>query len=402
MMHSPLKVGDIIREEWLNILRDRRLFAILLLVPLLYTALFGYLYSQQRVTEISTVIYDGDNTQLSRQIIQSFDQSDSFAVTRQVRSEGEIQQTIEHGEAKVGIIIPNDFSIRLKHGENVPVLTFIDGSNMLISNAASRAANQVVSTLGFAASTYKLQQQGLNGEQISSTFAPIPFRARILYNPTFNYSYFLVYGLVGAILQQVLLLGISLTVTRDKERGMWQRFAPWRGMPWRLAYAKTVPYFLIGMVNMMTVFSLCLYGFHLPFRGEIVPVVALGATFTLALLGIGYLASLFSSNQVGATQITMLIAVPSFLLSGFTWPFEAMPHVLYILGHVLPLTYFLDAVREIFIKGNGFDSVWRDCVTLGLMGVLCYFIAFFVTPFILKEKKPDPNIEQTSLTTPVL
>ncbi|WP_051331241.1 ABC transporter permease [Aneurinibacillus terranovensis] len=400
-MQAPLKVGDIIREEWINILRDRRLFAILLLVPLMYTALFGYLYSHQRVTDIHTVIYDGDNSQLSRQIIQSFDQTDTFAITDQVHTESGVEQAIEKGEAEAGVIIPNDFSMRIKHGENVPILTLIDGSNMLISNAATKAASQVVTTLGYSVSTYNMEQRGMNNTQILSTFAPTPFRVRVLYNPTFNYSHFLVYGLIGAILQQVLLLGVSLTITRDKEKGVWLRFAQWRLLPWRIAYAKIAPYFLIGIVNTFMVFILSLYGFHLPFNGQLLPVATLALAFTFALLGIGYLASLFSGNQVAATQITMLIAVPSFLLSGFTWPFEAMPSALYVVGHMLPLTYFLDAIREIFIKGHGFISVWRDCVVLGLMGLVCFFLSFILTPFVLKEATSNEEIVPTSPTVPM-
>ncbi|MED0678688.1 ABC transporter permease [Aneurinibacillus thermoaerophilus] len=393
-MQSPLKVGDIIREEWLNILRDRRLFAILFLVPLLYTALFGYLYSTQRLVDIPTVVFDGDNSQLSRQIVQAFEQTEAFHIIKHTLSENEVQQTIESGQARVGIIIPNDFSTRLKHGENVPVLTLVDGSNMLFSNSATRAANQVVTTFSYGVSSVKLKQQGLQDEQIAATFAQIPFRSRVLYNPLFNYNEFLVYGLIGAILQQVLLLGVALTVTRDKEKGIWNRFAVWRGLPWRIAYAKTAPYFLIGLVNNVSAFALALYVFHLPFRGLFLPAFALAISFVFALLGIGYLASLFSGNQVGSTQITMLIAVPSFLLSGFTWPFEAMPHSLNVLGHLLPLTYFLDGVREIFIKGHGFEAIWRDCVTLGLMGAVTYFIAFVITPLFVKAENQAEKQEE--------
>lgn len=385
-MPSSLKIGDIIREEWLNILRDRRLFAILFLVPLLYTALFGYLYSNQRLTEIPTVVFDGDNSQLSRQIVQSFDQTETFRITRHTLSENEVQRAIEAGEARVGVIIPNEFSTRLKHGENVPVLTFVDGSNMLFSNSATRAANQVITTFSYGASSAKLKQQGLQDEQISATFSQIPFRSRVLYNPMFNYNDFLVYGLIGAILQQILLLGVALTVTRDKEQGTWSRFAAWRTLPWRIAYAKTAPYFLIGLVNNVTVFAMALYVFHLPLRGMFLPALVLGTSFVFALLGIGYFASLFSGNQVGSTQTTMLIAVPSFLLSGFTWPFDAMPHALNVAGHLLPLTYFLDGVREVFIKGHGFEMIWRDCIALGLMGVVTYFLAFLLTPVFLKPE----------------
>ncbi|EGQ26784.1 ABC superfamily ATP binding cassette transporter [Sporosarcina newyorkensis 2681] len=379
MNESGLTIKDIIKEEWMNIFKDRRLLAMLVFVPVLYSAMFAYLYSNHTVKEMDTVLFDQDNSQLSRQIVQSFDQSESFNVTNLVYSESEIEQAIASGEAKVGVIIPSDFSARLNHGESPSVLTMIDGSNMMISNLATRSANEIVSTIGTGASVEQLQQQGFRSEEISKVFSPIPFSYRVLYNPTFDYSVFLVYGLIGTALQQVLLLGIALTVARDKELGIWGRFTGWKEQPWKIAYAKCAPYFLIGVLNTFVAYLVGMYVVQLPFRGDILPFFILTISFAFALLGLGYLVSLFSESQLASTQLAMLIAVPSFLLSGFTWPFAAMPSLLSTIGHMLPLTYFLDGVREIFLKGNGFITIWRDIVALLLMGLVTFFIAIGVT-----------------------
>ncbi|MFB7815997.1 ABC transporter permease [Paenibacillus chitinolyticus] len=407
MIPLPLKVGSVIAEEWRQIFKDRRLMAILFLVPILYTTLFGSIYIQHKVTEMQTVVFDEDNSQLSRQIVQAFDQSETFRVVNAYHSEAEVTEAISRGEAKVGVIIPKEFEARIKHGDVQPVMTLIDGANMMISNSATRAANEIVTTYSYGVSGKKLQQQGLQDEQVSSTFSAVPFRYRVLYNPTFNYSDFMIFGLAGAILQQVLLLGIALTITRDKEKGIWSRFAEWKKMPWRLAYAKSVPYFIIGMLNAVVVFTIMLFGFDLPMRGQILMAMLLSACFNFAVLGIGYFISLFSSAQLGSTQIAMLIAVPSFMLSGYTWPFEAMPKALSILGHLLPLTYFLEGVRHVFVKGNGYDVIVQDCIALVLTGLITYFAAFLLTRFAMFRKQTDepasaglPAVQQesTSLT----
>ncbi|MCG7337139.1 ABC transporter permease [Sporosarcina sp. ACRSM] len=397
MNEAGLKIGDVIKEEWMNIFKDKRLLAMLVLVPLLYSAMFAYLYSNHNVKEMNTVLFDQDNSQLSRQIVQSFDQSESFKVTNLVYSESEIEQAIALGEAKVGIIIPSDFSARLKRGESPSVLTMIDGSNMMISNLATRSANEIISTIGMGASVEQLQQQGLRSEEITKVFSPIPFSYRVLYNPTFDYSVFLVYGLIGTALQQVLLLGIALTVTRDKELGIWGRFSKWREQPWKIAYAKCAPYFLIGVLNTFVAYLVGIYAVQLPFRGQVLPFLLLTFSFAFALIGLGYLVSLFSENQLASTQLAMLIAVPSFLLSGFTWPFDAMPTLLSTIGHALPLTYFLDGVREIFLKGNGFVTIWKDLVALLLMGLVTFFLAMIVTT--LKrywEKKESGKVSSSN------
>lgn len=394
MKDTPLRIGAVIEDEWRQIFRNRTLFSILFLVPLIYTAFFGYLYSQHQITEIKTVVFDGDGSQLSRQIIQAFDESATFQVIKQVRNEPEVEQAIETGKAKVGVIIPNDFSDRLKRGEYIPVMTLIDGSNMMFSNAAVKAANEIVTTFSYAVTGEKLGQNGLNDEQVQSMITSIPFRSRILYNPAFSYSHFMVYGLMGAMLQQVLLLGLAITVTREKESGTWTRFQEWSRCPWKIAYTKTAPYILIGLFNHFASFSLALYVFHLPFRGDVLSAILLMISFVFALAGIGYAASQFSPNQVQAIQFTMIIAVPSFMLSGFTWPFDAMPKLLYWLGHCLPLTYFVDGIREILIKGHGWEMVWRNCVILVTMGLGSFLAAFLMTPVtfkITKHKEKEPG-----------
>lgn len=392
MKEMDLQIGKLITEEWKHILKDRRLFLILFFVPILYTVLFGSIYLHHKVTEMATVVIDEDQSPLSRQIIQAFEQSETFQIKKEYHSEEEVKRALSTGEAKVGLIIPSNFEAKLKHGETLPLLTLIDGSNMMISNSATKGANEVISTFSMGYSQKKLQlKQGLQNEEVMNTLSPIPFRYRIMYNSAFNYSDFMLYGLVGAILQQVLFLGIALTITREKDAGTWQRFEAWRRNPWRIAYAKTAPYFLINFFNTAVTFVIALYAFGAPMSGSLLVGLAVVVSFTFAVSGIGYLISLFSSNQLGATQTAMLIAVPSFMLSGFTWPFEAMPKVLQVLGHMLPLTYFLDGVRNVFVKGNDFSVIWHDCLSLILTGALTYFIAMLLTRFIIFSKKKSKD-----------
>lgn len=387
-----LQIGKLITEEWKHILKDRRLFLILFFVPILYTVLFGSIYLHHKVTEMATVVIDEDQSPLSRQIIQAFEQSETFQIKKEYHSEDDVKRALSSGEAKVGLVIPSNFEAKLKHGETLPLLTLIDGSNMMISNSATKGANEVITTFSMGYSQKKLQlKQGLQNEEVMNTLSPIPYRYRIMYNSAFNYSDFMLYGLVGAILQQVLFLGIALTITREKDAGTWQRFEAWKRNPWRIAYAKTAPYFLINFFNTSVTFVIALYAFGAPMSGSLLVGLAIVVSFTFAVSGIGYLISLFSSNQLGATQTAMLIAVPSFMLSGFTWPFEAMPKVLQVLGHMLPLTYFLDGVRNVFVKGNDFSVIWHDCVSLILTGALTYFIAMLLTRFIIFSKKKSKD-----------
>ncbi|WP_046216340.1 ABC transporter permease [Paenibacillus wulumuqiensis] len=398
---SRLSVWHVFLEEWRQMVRDRKLLVILLLTPILYSVLFGFLYSHERITEMAVVVYDGDNSQLSRQIIQAFDATDTFAVKGQVWNEEEVTLEVQSGEAKVGIVIPDNFAARLKHGENVPVLTLIDGSNMMYSNSASRIANQVISSVSAGASLQTLEQKGMNSDQASSVLSTIPFRSRVLFNPVYNYKLFMPLGVIAAALQQCLLLGIALSCTRDKEQGTWARFAAWRLTPWRLAIAKLLPYFLAGMFNVVTTFGISCIAFHIPFHGAVLPLIVVSIAFNFALCGLGFVFSLFSKSRLDATQTLMLIAVPSFMLSGYTWPLEAMPAPLRMIGECLPLTYFLEAVRNITLKGLGWTHVWHDVMALGVIGMVGLLLSFLLYPFVFRQHAAEETPSEAGAELPV-
>lgn len=389
-----MKLYELIKREWLYIFKTPKIFAILFIVPIFYTLLFGYSYSANTLKEIKTVVVDHDQSQLSREIIQAFQESETFNIVGYLNSEKEIEEALALGEVKVGLIIPENFYGKLISGENTPLLTIIDGSNLIYTNYATRAANTIVSTYSFGTSLTKLQQTGLHEDEVKTTLSHIPYRSRVLYNPTSNYSTFLVYGLVGTILQQVLFLGISLTISRERENGIWHQFAEWKYTPWRLAFAKTSPYFMINLINTLTTLFLCLYVFKLPLEGDILALFILSCSFTFSVLGIGYLASLFAKTQLTATQVSMLVALPSFVLSGFTWPLETMPKFLVSISQILPLTHYLDGFRHIVLKGNSIDFIWNDVISLLLIGLISFLIAFLATRFLF-FREDTTNLKET-------
>lgn len=389
-----MKLYELIKREWLYIFKTPKIFAILFIVPIFYTLLFGYSYSANTLKEIKTVVVDHDQSQLSREIIQAFQESETFNIVGYLNSEKEIEEALALGEVKVGLIIPENFYGKLISGENTPLLTIIDGSNLIYTNYATRAANAIVSTYSFGTSLTKLQQTGLHEDEVKTTLSHIPYRSRVLYNPTSNYSMFLAYGLVGTILQQVLFLGISLTISRERENGIWHQFAEWKYTPWRLAFAKTSPYFMINLINTLTTLFLCLYVFKLPLEGDILALFILSCSFTFSVLGIGYLASLFAKTQLTATQVSMLVALPSFVLSGFTWPLETMPKFLVSISQILPLTHYLDGFRHIVLKGNSIDFIWNDVISLLLIGLISFLIAFLATRFLF-FREDTTNLKET-------
>ncbi|UFJ40806.1 ABC transporter permease [Brevibacillus humidisoli] len=382
------EISRLFEREWKFIFANRTVLMILLAVPVLYFTLFGFLYNEKRVTELPTVIVDQDQTELSRELVRAFDVHQTFAVTRVVATEDDAMEAVERGEAAASVVIPERTTERLKTGQSAEVLTVIDGSNMLISNTAVRAANTVIKSVSAGVTLSKLEAQGAWGDEGKTLFTGLDYRYRVLYNPTFSYLSFMVYGLGGTVLQQCLFLGVALSVAREKEEGTWSETLRQHRFG-QLLVGKLAPYLVMATFNLVVTFAIVLKGFGVPYYGDLTHLLIVGTLFNVTVLSIGFAISFFSANQLQATEIAMLIAVPSFLLSGYTWPLRAMPEAVAAIGQSLPLTYFLHAVREVLEKGHGLSFITQDLAVLGLMTLIGLFAVYLLYHWQSSRKQSD-------------
>ncbi len=380
-------------QEWRTIFTNKTIRLVLFVVPVLYFTLFGFLYSEKKVMDIPTVLVDADQTELSRELYRAFEVDQTFRITAVVGTEAEAMRLIDEGTAYVGVIIPAELETNVKAGRNAEVLTIVDGSNMMISNTAVRAANTVIKSVSAGVTLKKLEARGDWGEEGKSLFTGIDYRYRVLYNPAFSYLSFMVFGLGGTVLQQVLFLGVALSVARQKEEGTWGETMSHNSFA-ALAAGKLLPYLLVATFNLLLTFTLLLKVFGVPYYGNPVHLVLIGTAFNAAVLAIGFAISFFSRDQLQATQIAMLIAVPSFMLSGFTWPLMSMPAGIAAIGQSLPLTYFLHAVREILTKGHGLSYITHDFAVLGLMTLLGLFAAYIA--YLFQQRKADTSVHEST------
>jgi len=389
------KTAQLFWQEWRSIFQNRTLVSIMLLVPFLYFSLFGFLYQEKKITDVPTVVVDSDQTELSRELIRAFDIDQSFSVRTIVGSETEAMQLIDKGQVQVAVVVPDGLTQKVKAGQEAEVLTVIDGSNMMISNTVVRAASTIVKTISAGVTLKKLEAKGAWGETGESMFTGIDYRYRVLYNPTFSYLSFMVFGLGGTVLQQTLFLGIALAITREKEQGTWEQTFTQHSFLQLLA-GKAGPYLLISTFTLVCTYAILLKGFDVPYYGNLLHFLMIGTAFNISVLAIGFAISCYAKNQLQATQTAMMIAVPSFMLSGFTWPLTAMPAGVAAIGKSLPLTYFLHGTREILSKGHGLSYLTHDFVVLLLLTLIGLFIAY-VTYLRATAKNSIVSAEQSGI-----
>ncbi len=387
-----LRIFRLITRELKLIIYDYKLLLILVLVPIVYTLLFAFTYSAERVTQIPTWIIDNDKSSLSRNIINAFDRHELIKITK---IDGEIEDF--HTESIKGnvyccIIIPPDFEKNIKKNHRVKILTMIEASNMIIANTLSKAASEVTGTFSVGAEIKKLNMKGTPGSYTLSAATPIDSQIRLLNNPPLNYLDFLMPGLVAAVVQQVGLLGIALAFAREIEEDKIKEIHKITSSAFEVMMAKSIFYSITNFIMSLLCFYILFNGFHSKFTGSAGLFIILNAVFTAAITALGMILSLLCRNKLMATQILMLIAVPSFIISGYTWPVMSMPHGIQVISWLLPLTHFVRPIRDISMLNAPYEVVRSDLLWLWSLLAISYLFLYPLMKIELSKSKEGKKL----------
>jgi ABC-2 type transport system permease protein len=345
------RTWSIVVKELIQIRRDPRTLAIVLALPIMQLTLFGYAINTT-VDHITTVVLDQARDAQSRGFIASFFNTGYFDFTRQAASVEDVRQTIDAGTARVGIIVSPDFSHDIVAGRSPRAQLVVDGSD---PNTAQTAL-----LVGSALAPRRAQ-------------APtVDLRPVVLYNPSMQSINFMIPGLLGLIMQFQTLLLTAFAVVRERERGTLEQLVVTPIKPWELMAGKILPYIFIGFANMLFASAIGRYWFGVEFAGSFVLLLGLAGLFVLSSLGLGLLVSTVSQTQTQAMQLALFIMLPSIILSGFVFARENMPHPIRELGLLIPLTYFLQILRGVILKGVGVEVLWPQVLALLVFGVAVF------------------------------
>lgn len=364
------RLAAIIRKEFIQLVRDRATLTIILALPVVMLLIFGYAVSTD-VQHIPTAVYDQDASQESRALVQRFANSGYFDLVRYASTLTDLRSAIEGGEAKVGLVIPPDYSRLLARGETAQVQAIIDGSDPLSATTALSTAQVVAQAYAQELLAARLAKQGV----VRQAALPIEMRPRVWYNPELKSLRFNLPGLVGVILQNVTILLTAFALVREKERGTIEQLIVTPVRPTEMIAGKLIPYVVVGFVEVGLALGVSVLWFGVPVAGSIWLLLAVSLVFLIGALGIGIFVSTIAKSQFQAQQITMAFLLPSFILSGFIFPREVMPVPIQVVGYFIPLTYFLRVLRGIIVKGVGLHYLWREVAMLGLYGAAILALA---------------------------
>jgi ABC-2 type transport system permease protein len=292
-------------------------------------------------------------------------------VVRVVDNYPTITRALDDGHAKMGIVIPWDFSLQLSHGGPVQVQALVDATDDNTANVLIGYAQAVVQGYSSEVQLNWLRQRGQPMQP-----AAVSVETRTWYNEDLESSAFIVPGVLALVMSVIGAFLTSLTIAREWERGSMEQLISTPVSAMEIMLGKLAPYFILGMFDVIVCAVIAIYWFHVPFRGSYVTLLVSSALFLVVVLSLGFFISVLAKSQFAASQIALLITfLPAFLLSGFLFSIEQMPVVLQWITRILPARYYVSVLKQIFLKGTPTALLYADLIPLAVFALLLALLA---------------------------
>lgn len=353
----------LVKKEFIQIRRDKRLLPLLVAMPLIQLVLFGYVFSTD-VKNIPTAVLDQAKTAESRALVSSVKSAGYFSLAGYASGRTQLQKMIEDGQVRVGLVIPAGYSAAIRRGDPAAVEAVIDGSD---PNTGGTAASYLARITQAQGTKVKLKALGGHAPPVT-----LDARQRILYNPEQRSVNYMVPGLIGILLMLVTTLLTSAAMVRERERGTLEHLIVMPIRKWELILGKIMPFILFGFLDVTLITAVGTWWFGVPLRGSLLLLFALAGLFIFTTLGLGLFVSTTSRTQQQAMMTAYFIMLPTMILSGLIFPIENMPAAIQPLTYFIPLRYFLVIVRSLFLKGSGLADLWFDVLMLSVYGLVVF------------------------------
>lgn len=363
---SFMRIYHIVKKELIQIRRDPKMMRLIIISPIIQLVIFGYAITSD-IQHVSTAVLDMDNTTQSRSLISRFEASSRyFNVNYHLLSSDEVSGLLDSGKAQMALWIPRGFASDIGSGRSGKIQIVLDGTDSATALAVGNYVNAITSK-------YSEQIAGAALENRGEAPLPLPqvnANVRAWYNPELKSVNFLVPGVLCMILLITTMMLTSLAVVREREMGTLEQIIVTPIKPLELVIGKIVPFAMIGYVNVIMIVVAATVWFGVPIKGSLLLLFALTTVFLSTSLGTGVFVSTVSKTQQQAMMVSFFIMQPSILLSGFMFPIDNMPKLIQCLTYIIPLRYFLDIIRGIFLRGVGLSVLWPQALTLFVLGCL--------------------------------
>jgi len=360
---SLLRIREMVKKEFRQLLRDRRTRMVIFVSPLLQLLMFGYAVNTD-IRDTATFVVDLDATAPSRRLIDAFVATGYFEVVGRSDRPADLVRALDHGDALVGIEIPRGFARDLT-GDGTAVQIVVDGTESNSATIAQGYAQRIVRR-------FALERAAAAGTVLSGG---VDLRTRAWYNPNLESRAYNVPAVIGVLIMLMCLLLTSLAVVRERELGTLDQLMVSPLSPGELMLSKTIPVAIVALFDLAAVSVLAIVWFRIPMVGSPLVLLPAALLYILAALAVGLLISTISRTQQEAFMSMFLFFQPSIILSGFFYPIDSMPRFFRWLTLGNPVRHFLEVVRAVFLKGAGFADLWPQYLSLAVLAVAVLWFA---------------------------
>ncbi len=380
-------------KDFFNLLgREFRLFwshnvlrVLFIGAPLLYGILLGYVYQKGKVTDLPIIVVDRDNSEMSHRIIQMFQDNEILDVALVKPDDANLTKQSIELDATCIVEIPRNFESDILTRRNPEIVTIVNTGNVLTANYASGAIQLVLGTLKAGTQMETLRKMGTPEALLMSSYEPFKTSFIKKYNRSTNYMYFLWPGVLATVLQQVLLLALALSFATEYENGTFVDLTR-RTSLFSMVAIKVIPYMIMSFGIWLLYYALTFW-FKIPVRENLLNLTLVAGVFVTSVCFIGILVSILIPNQLKATEVLMVVATPSFILSGFTWPLSQMPVWVQNIAAGIPLTHFLKAFRILLIERGTLEQTWPAVRAMIWIAVVCGIASFIALHLKRRQAK---------------
>ncbi|QNL49843.1 ABC transporter permease [Olivibacter sp. SDN3] len=353
--------------------------------PIMYGILLGFVYKKGKVTDLPIVVVDEDQSLMSRKAVEMMGDNEVLNVAFIRYDQNDLAKIVAENEnVPAVVIIPKNFEKQVMTKKYPEVLTIVNTSNILTANYASTAIQVCLGTLKAGVQIEALKKQGMPEPVAMTQYEPFKTTFIKKYNRSTNYMYFLWPGILATVLQQVLLLGLALSFASEYESGTFGKLVSENKSLLKIMAVKIIPYLLMSF-GIWILYYLFTIWFRIPFYENLGALTFVAGVFVLSVCFIGILVSILIPSQLKATEVLMVVATPSFILSGFTWPLSQMPGWVVAIANGIPLTHFLKAYRILLIEEGTLaqchDALWA----MIWIGLICAVLSYITLS--LKKRK---------------
>jgi ABC-2 type transport system permease protein len=362
----------VIVKELLQIRRDRRMIPVIFVAPVVMITVFGFAVNTD-VTHVPVVLVDQDQSTTSRDLVSRFVRSGYFDVVGSEQRAEDVDRWLVTSRAQLGLVIAPDFGSALASGRTGALQLIVDGSDASSASVALGYAGALAQGFGAEVQATRLRAAGQGPGRGPGQVELVP---RVFYNPDLKSRWFYVPAVLAMVLMVITLVLSAMGVVREKEVGTMEQLIVTPIRPWQLLVGKLAPFALIGIVQVFLITAVVVFGFRVPLRGSFLLLLGLTTLFLLVTLGLGLLISTLARNQQQAMMVAAFMGMlPMVYLSGLIFPIDNMPPAVQTITYAVPLRYYAEIIRGVFLRGSGIAALWPQALVLLGMGLTIMTIA---------------------------